>query len=218
MLQARGRHDPCVLPRAVPMVEAMAALVLADHALRQDAVRAGAPPRGTDGAPTRRAILAPLRGLGRERLGFLSLVTGGHALIHWFQQMFAVVLPSVTQGLGLTEIQVGYLQSARQLTSGTMNLPVGLLADSFARWQAAILASALLFMGVGYFCLGRPGESAARSSAPPWSASAPRPGIRPPWARSRCASRSAGQRPSRSTAWAPRSRTRSPRSLSARSS
>src|SRR5271170_2359323 len=34
-LQARGRHDPCVLPRAVPMVEAMAALVLADHALRQ---------------------------------------------------------------------------------------------------------------------------------------------------------------------------------------
>jgi chorismate synthase len=36
-LQARGRHDPCVLPRAVPMVEAMAALVLADHALRQRA-------------------------------------------------------------------------------------------------------------------------------------------------------------------------------------
>ena len=34
-LQARGRHDPCVLPRAVPMVEAMAAIVLADHALRQ---------------------------------------------------------------------------------------------------------------------------------------------------------------------------------------
>jgi chorismate synthase len=41
VLQARGRHDPCVLPRAVPMVEAMTALVLADHALRQEAVRAG---------------------------------------------------------------------------------------------------------------------------------------------------------------------------------
>jgi chorismate synthase len=36
-LQARGRHDPCVLPRAVPMVEAMTALVLCDHALRQRA-------------------------------------------------------------------------------------------------------------------------------------------------------------------------------------
>lgn len=34
VLQPRGRHDPCVLPRAVPLVEAMALLVLADHALR----------------------------------------------------------------------------------------------------------------------------------------------------------------------------------------
>ena len=37
-LEAKGRHDPCVLPRAVPMVEAMALLVLADHWLRQQAV------------------------------------------------------------------------------------------------------------------------------------------------------------------------------------
>jgi chorismate synthase len=37
-LAARGRHDPCVLPRAVPMIEAMAALVLCDHALRQRAI------------------------------------------------------------------------------------------------------------------------------------------------------------------------------------
>jgi chorismate synthase len=37
-LIARGRHDPCVLPRAVPMVEAMTALVLCDHMLRQNAI------------------------------------------------------------------------------------------------------------------------------------------------------------------------------------
>jgi chorismate synthase len=37
-LIARGRHDPCVLPRAVPIVEAMALLVLCDHALRQKAI------------------------------------------------------------------------------------------------------------------------------------------------------------------------------------
>jgi len=36
-IKARGRHDPCVLPRAVPIVEAMMALVLADHFLRQRA-------------------------------------------------------------------------------------------------------------------------------------------------------------------------------------
>jgi chorismate synthase len=32
-VKGKGRHDPCVLPRAVPIVEAMTALVLADHAL-----------------------------------------------------------------------------------------------------------------------------------------------------------------------------------------
>ena len=41
-IAARGRHDSCVLPRAVPMVEAMAALVLCDHVLRQ---------RGLDALP-----------------------------------------------------------------------------------------------------------------------------------------------------------------------
>jgi chorismate synthase len=50
-LAARGRHDPCVLPRAVPIVEAMALLVLADHWLRHEAqcgpqARGLAPPSG----------------------------------------------------------------------------------------------------------------------------------------------------------------------------
>jgi len=36
-LTARGRHDPCVVPRAVPIVEAMTALVLIDHWMRQKA-------------------------------------------------------------------------------------------------------------------------------------------------------------------------------------
>jgi chorismate synthase len=39
VLAAKGRHDPCVAPRAVPIVEAMAALVLADLALQQQACR-----------------------------------------------------------------------------------------------------------------------------------------------------------------------------------
>ncbi|NKB25020.1 MAG: chorismate synthase [Kiritimatiellae bacterium] len=38
-LEAKGRHDPCVVPRAVPIVETMTALVLADLALRQQAKR-----------------------------------------------------------------------------------------------------------------------------------------------------------------------------------
>ena len=36
-LAAKGRHDPCVVPRAVPIVEAMAALVIVDHWMRHAA-------------------------------------------------------------------------------------------------------------------------------------------------------------------------------------
>ncbi|HTM99564.1 MAG TPA: chorismate synthase [Pedobacter sp.] len=38
-IKGKGRHDPCVVPRAVVIVEAMAALVLADHLLRNKSVR-----------------------------------------------------------------------------------------------------------------------------------------------------------------------------------
>lgn len=36
-LRGKGRHDPCVLPRAIPMVEAMVALTLVDHVMMQAA-------------------------------------------------------------------------------------------------------------------------------------------------------------------------------------
>jgi chorismate synthase len=38
-ISTKGRHDPCLLPRFVPMAEAMMAIVLADHCLRQRATR-----------------------------------------------------------------------------------------------------------------------------------------------------------------------------------
>ena len=39
-VSGKGRHDPCVVPRAVPIVEAMAALVIMDHLLRQQMIMA----------------------------------------------------------------------------------------------------------------------------------------------------------------------------------
>ena len=38
IVEGKGRHDPCVVPRAVPIVEAMAALVILDHYLRNQAI------------------------------------------------------------------------------------------------------------------------------------------------------------------------------------
>ncbi len=51
-LEAKGRHDPCVVPRAVPIVESMAALVLADMALRQQAYVTGLRKQGNRGDPS----------------------------------------------------------------------------------------------------------------------------------------------------------------------
>lgn len=49
IIAATGRHDPCVLPRAVPIVEAMAALVMMDHYLRQKAQNGVPVCAGVDG-------------------------------------------------------------------------------------------------------------------------------------------------------------------------
>ena len=38
IIQTKGRHDPCLLPRFAPIGEAMIAITLADHALRQEAI------------------------------------------------------------------------------------------------------------------------------------------------------------------------------------
>jgi chorismate synthase len=35
IVEGKGRHDPCVLPRAVPIVDAMAAIIILDHYLLQ---------------------------------------------------------------------------------------------------------------------------------------------------------------------------------------
>lgn len=99
-------------------------------------------------------LLDSVRGLGRERLKLLGVLTGGHFFVHWFQQLYPVVLPSVKAGLGLNDIQVGALNSARQLITGTMELPFGMLADSMVRSRGLILASALVFMGSAYSLMG----------------------------------------------------------------
>jgi len=46
-VSTKGRHDPCVGIRAVPVGEAMLALVLADHLMRHRAQNPGAPERAT---------------------------------------------------------------------------------------------------------------------------------------------------------------------------
>ncbi len=101
-----------------------------------------------------RKSIAAIRELDHERLWLLGVVTAGHSVIHWYQQLFPVILPTVKMGLGLSDVQVGALAAARQLVFGTLTLPSGMLADSLARHRSLILASSLISMGLGYLLFG----------------------------------------------------------------
>src|SRR3990167_8177947 len=98
--------------------------------------------------------LAFIHGVGSERVKLLGFVTIGHFFIHWFQQFYPVALPSLKTGLGLNDVQVGALNSARQFTMGALDLPLGMLADSMVRYRGPILASSLAFMGSAYLLMG----------------------------------------------------------------
>ena len=98
-------------------------------------------------------IIEPVRGVGRERAALLGALTGGHTAIHWFQQIFPLIVPQVTIALGLSPFQVGVMGAARQV-GNLMTLPSGLLADSWVKHRAIMLGAALVFMGIAYLLIG----------------------------------------------------------------
>ena len=93
------------------------------------------------------------RDLGPERLRMLLILTAGHVVVHWYQQLFSLVIPDIKNSLALTNVQVGTLNSARQVAQG-FTLPSGYVADSYRRYTNLILAVSILCFGAGYFFIG----------------------------------------------------------------
>lgn len=94
-----------------------------------------------------------VNGLGRERLLLLMVLTLGHVAVHWYQQLFSLVVPSLKADLLLTNVQVGTLFTARQITN-SLTLPAGYLADSYRGRTNLILAAAILCFGLGFYSIG----------------------------------------------------------------
>lgn len=90
--------------------------------------------------------------INRDREGALILTstTLGHAAIHWFQQIYPVVIPSIKASFGLSDVQVGALSSVKQFTTGPFMLPAGILADFFRNGTALILAASFLSIGIAH--------------------------------------------------------------------
>jgi len=89
-----------------------------------------------------------------QRRYLLGSLIFGHTVIHWYQQLFPVILPGIKDSLGLNDVQVGTLSAVREASGGFLIMPSGYLADSFAKYRPLIMAFALASGGLAYFLVG----------------------------------------------------------------
>lgn len=94
-------------------------------------------------------VEAPIKVVAK-RDNLVWVLTLGHMAVHWFQQLWPVVIASIRQDLGLSNVELGTLSSMKQLTTGPLMFPSGILADFARRKTALILGGAIVAFGIGY--------------------------------------------------------------------
>ncbi len=70
----------------------------------------------------------------------LFSLAGGHSLFHWFLQSFIVILPEVQAAFHLSGVGVGAILTVRELSSGLVTLPGGIIADLIRKYWGTLLA------------------------------------------------------------------------------
>jgi len=91
----------------------------------------------------------------RRTSGFM--ITGlsfGHSLFHWFGQSLIVVLPEIQRAFNLTGAGVGSMLTVRELSSGIVSLPGGMLVDMCRRHWGLLLSLSLGVFGLGSLAIG----------------------------------------------------------------
>ncbi len=82
-------------------------------------------------------------------------LTGGHGVFHWFLQSFIVLLPEVEATFGLSKVGVGSISTVRELVSGLITLPGGIIADGLRKYWGLILALCMAGFGLGWLIVGQ---------------------------------------------------------------
>ena len=85
---------------------------------------------------------------------FIGALAGGHSLFHWVVQGFVVVLPEVQSHFALTGIEIGLVLTVRELSTGLVAFPGGVVADSLRRHSGAFLAACIGGFGIGSLLMG----------------------------------------------------------------
>lgn len=89
----------------------------------------------------------------RGRLIIPGLATG-HTVFHWIVQSFVVALPEIQTAFQLNSVGVGGILSARELASGLVALPGGVVVDILRRYWGQLLAACLGVAAVGCLVIG----------------------------------------------------------------
>ena len=84
----------------------------------------------------------------------VSSLAIGHVGFHWILQSFVVVVPEIQQTFGLNGIGVGGIQAVRELTSGLITLPGGVVVGMLRKWWAWLLAICVGASGLGSLLMG----------------------------------------------------------------
>ena len=82
-------------------------------------------------------------------------LTSGHGVFHWFLQSFIVLLPEVEATFGLSKVGVGSISTVRELVSGLITLPGGIIADGLRKYWGLILALCMAGFGLGWLIVGQ---------------------------------------------------------------
>ena len=96
-------------------------------------------------------------GIKDRRLTARVMVTAlavGHVAFHWILQSFVVLVPEIQQTFGLNGVGVGGIQAVKELTSGLITLPGGVLVGMVRRWWGWLLAVCVGASGLGSLLMG----------------------------------------------------------------
>ncbi|MFH1086195.1 MAG: MFS transporter [Chloroflexota bacterium] len=84
----------------------------------------------------------------------LGGVSFGHLLSHFIYQSFLVMLPSIRDAFQIGPVQIGAIMTARELASGLVSLPGGLVCDRLRRHWGLVLAGCMAGFGLGWMIVG----------------------------------------------------------------
>ena len=91
----------------------------------------------------------------RQRGGFIiSGLTSGHGVFHWFTQSLIAMLPEVQAAFGLGGVGVGGITATREVVSGLVTLPGGVIIDALRKHWGLVLAVCMALFGIGWLIIG----------------------------------------------------------------